>query len=419
MCETDGHKIKEECKSVKPLALTPGLGKSRLPFSLADRANFLNAVRAVTPVPLDDYFDVPRTIDCRRNRNFYGRKLALERLLTLVRPGGRSDAGSAIAVVTGTRGIGKTELVREYVYRHQDAFQPILWIDAQTLQSVQAAFLDFAQKMVDLYAKKSDPQPSIYRAISRHLGMENFIDEEGKIRLGQRSPDPIVNAVKEWFGRKGNENWLIIADNVDDIEVSKVADFMPSTLLGHIILISRRRELASLGKELRVEVMSKEESLNLFRQSCGKEFKEETHEGLLAKTSPNRRTVLTSTAVFEQARRIVHKLHYQTSTIVQAANYITETGLPIDAFERSLDAGLEDVLIDTPEFPTGLESDGQQTSEALGAIFNTLEQDHATAVDLLNLCSFMHGDSIPLKMFSWGFNFDGKDGKPDVLHEIS
>ena len=66
-----------------------------------------------------------------RNGEFVGRDGDLKRLHASLSGPGSGPVGIRPAGLTGMGGIGKTQLVVEYVYRHRDDYPDgIFWIDA-------------------------------------------------------------------------------------------------------------------------------------------------------------------------------------------------------------------------------------------------------------------------------------------------
>ena len=82
--------------------------------------------KAATPAP-----EAPFIVPFPRNPDFVGRDGDLARLHATLSGPGSGPVGIRPAGLTGMGGIGKTQLVVEYVYRHRDDYpEGIFWIDA-------------------------------------------------------------------------------------------------------------------------------------------------------------------------------------------------------------------------------------------------------------------------------------------------
>jgi hypothetical protein len=97
--------------------------------------------------------------------------------------------------------------------------------------------------------------------------MTGFIDETGRIILNETVLNQVVSAVREWLNRSGNTSWLLVYDNVDDLETFRISNFFPNSMFGNIILTSRRPECSRLGEGWELNVMQEQESITLLSKS--------------------------------------------------------------------------------------------------------------------------------------------------------
>ena len=114
-------------------------------------------------------------------------------------------------------------------------------------------------------ATTGDPKvwaPSI-TDISCSLEIENP-DDGWADQMGMKQPALIVEAVKEWLSCKGNDHWLLIFDNVDDLQI---LNFVPESRSGSIIMTSRYREVSRFGQDILLDVMGESESVSLLSKS--------------------------------------------------------------------------------------------------------------------------------------------------------
>src|SRR5581483_306885 len=167
--------------------------------------------------PFPKVWNVPR----RHNAFFTGRAAVLQQLAAdfQVEQGVKTVRPQAIA---GLAGMGKTQTAAEYAYRFREDYHGVLWVHAQTRESIILGFQTIA----------------------------------GLLKLPQeRLEDPavLVQTVKEWF--RDERGWLLIFDNADDFEL--VAPYIPvgpghvllTTRVGPAIELAQPHELQSLQVE--------------------------------------------------------------------------------------------------------------------------------------------------------------------------
>lgn len=211
-------------------------------------------------------FDIPFDLEHRKNPHFTGRGDLLIRLDSEIE--GRR---SVPIVLHGIGGIGKTQIVLEYIYTHKKKFTSIFWINAGTKESTQDGFREIAQRLVHEHARVShDPKPD-YLQIAKYFHMTDVIDVEGHISVKEEHKKTVVQGIKQWLAKEGNRDWLLVFDHVDDLESFKIQDFLPSTAQGSIIMTSRRPACGSLGTALEVPEMPQSEAADLLLRSAGLE----------------------------------------------------------------------------------------------------------------------------------------------------
>jgi hypothetical protein len=242
-------------------------------FSFLDLL-FADLSEALTAETWPNDFVIPAVISYDRNPNFTGRTKDLDHMHNFVDDVQQKKRRSVPLVVYGTGGIGKTQLVREFLFAYSAMFSSIIWIDARNPQNARDGFLSFMQKLLDCYVGKSRVTPPPYLRIARHLGISGLVDEGGQISANPRALDQIVSACLEWLGREGNTGWLLIFDNVDDLESFRISDFFPKRKQGCIVVTSRRPECRLLGEGWKVGIMELQESIELLSKSYGRTIKE-------------------------------------------------------------------------------------------------------------------------------------------------
>ena len=219
----------------------------------------------------------------KRNTSFLGR----EDVLTLLYD--RFNANKLtnvfhIQMISGLPGTGKTEIAIEYAYRYHNDYQAVFWVRANSQETL---IQDFAVivKLLDLPEQSEQDQ---------HL---------------------ILSIVKRWLGI--HNQWLLIFDDVDDIEMIK--DFLSSIGGGHILLTTRASVPSSIAQTITLNPMSLEEgTLLLLRRA-----KVLAPDAVLIDAPPDDRTV---------AEVIVQELEGLPLGLEQAGAYIEETNCGILGF---------------------------------------------------------------------------------------
>jgi hypothetical protein len=166
-------------------------------------------------------YQLPFEVDTRKNHRFTGRDDLLASLQNYLWPENSNQMGLVPVVLHGLRGIGKTQIAREYVERHRGEYDSIHWVDGTTEESIGRRFHRLAERIIARYDE---------------LELNRTTCSKLKLALnsgGVFSPhpaqaeEPIIKAVKEWLDEKPNTNWLLVFDNVDDLSFS-VEQFFPT-----------------------------------------------------------------------------------------------------------------------------------------------------------------------------------------------
>lgn len=136
----------------------------------------------------------------------------------------RSTTWRRPCVLSGAGGIGKTEIALEYVYRHWQEYQAVLWIDASTSQTLATSIIEIAS-LLSQPEKEEDP-----------------------------ALDP-VEYIKSWL--QTSTNGLLILDNRDDLE--SISPLLSLVHNNHILLTTRTQILGTLVSHIDIEPMTIDE----------------------------------------------------------------------------------------------------------------------------------------------------------------
>ncbi|GIF14319.1 FxSxx-COOH system tetratricopeptide repeat protein [Actinoplanes teichomyceticus] len=160
-----------------------------------------------------------------RNPNFTGRAEVLDQLKHL-------GDGEATAVLPealhGMGGVGKTQVVIEYVYRNSVDYDVVWWIPAERPAQIASSMVDLAQKLGLPVKAEAAAIPAVREAL----------------RIGVPY-----------------QNWLLVFDNADSPET--VRQYFPMDGPGRILVTSRNPLWSAVARAVEVDVFRREESITL------------------------------------------------------------------------------------------------------------------------------------------------------------
>lgn len=167
-----------------------------------------------------------------RNPEFVGREDLLEQLrLRLAEPGTTAVLPEALH---GMGGVGKSQTVVEYIYRHAAEYDVIWWIAAEHSTQIRSSFVELAKQL------------GVPAAGSAETAVPGALEA---LRKGQP------------FNK-----WLLVFDNADRPDV--VTPFFPAGA-GHIVVTSRNSQWAGVARPVEVDLFTREESKELLRRRGG------------------------------------------------------------------------------------------------------------------------------------------------------
>lgn len=225
-------------------------------------------------------FNIPFELEYLRNHRFTGRESLLGEIHSAVKANDASGQPTPI-VLHGAGGIGKSQIIVEYLYTHQEERSSIFWINSATRDTAILGFRAAAQRLIKEHAKISLKSQPHYPTIAKKLGLIGVVDENGLLFPGAEHDECIINGMKLWFSDQENRNWLLVFDNVDDLEALKIETLMPSPAAGTIIMTSRRLDCAHFGLGLEVKEMPEQEGVNLLLKTAGFHIKADNLESEL------------------------------------------------------------------------------------------------------------------------------------------
>lgn len=238
-----------------------------LTFTSSDR----ESARTLARSSIQDDYRLALQLGYKPNSLFTGREEMLKSLHLLLTISSMETNGpvATTVVLLGIGGVGKTQLARQYAYTYCAHHTSISWINGTSLETTYTSFHELARRLVRHYAARNKALIPPYTNLAQHLGMPGLIDGDGQIIVSYKTRGVVVEAVKDWFSSPNNTGWLVIFDNVDDLDSFNIGEFFPTAAVnGKILITTRRRECTRFGEELELDVMQKLESIELLQRSC-------------------------------------------------------------------------------------------------------------------------------------------------------
>nr|WP_157528020.1 FxSxx-COOH system tetratricopeptide repeat protein [Kibdelosporangium sp. MJ126-NF4]CEL17030.1 putative ATP /GTP-binding protein [Kibdelosporangium sp. MJ126-NF4]CTQ91740.1 putative ATP /GTP-binding protein [Kibdelosporangium sp. MJ126-NF4] len=276
-----------------------------------------------------------------RNPDFVGRTELLDKLQErLLEPDNRATAVLPEAL-HGMGGVGKSQTVVEYIYRHSTEYDIIWWIPSEQLSQINASFVELARKLGLPSSSADTARPEVIEAL-----------------------------------RKGSpyQRWLLVFDNAEHPDV--VSPFIPASS-GHVIVTSRNPDWAGVARTVEVDLFTRKESIDLLRMRGGE-------------------------ITDEDADRLAEALGDLPLAVEQAAAWRGQTGMPVNEYLTLLDRHLTDLLGDERAAEYGALGYQRSVAAAWNVPLHRLRTSHPAALQLLQVCAFFGPEPIARSLFTGG-----------------
>ncbi|MEV0882161.1 FxSxx-COOH system tetratricopeptide repeat protein [Micromonospora echinofusca] len=238
-----------------------------------------------------------------RDRSFAGRGAELAELRARLSSGG----AAAVQAVHGIGGVGKTQLILEYAYRHRVDYDVVWWISAE--------------------------QPGLigeqFSALGTALGV---LDAGADSTIAQ-------SKVRDFLGNRAR--WLLLFDNAEKPEDLHL--WLPDGA-GHVLITSRARNWGEVAQSVELNLLPRDEAVEL-----------------LAVRLANISAV--------EANRIAEDLGDLPLALAQAASYLAESGMSTADYRQALQEETVGVLNEgrPGRYPHSLAAATLLNASALGA----------------------------------------------------
>jgi tetratricopeptide (TPR) repeat protein len=302
------------------------------------------AVGAVTVEPGAAMANVPKIWGSipQRNPNFTGRAELLRELKERLEGGMTAVLPEALH---GMGGVGKTQVVVEYVYRNASDYDVVWWIPAERPAQIANAMVDLATRL-NLLSAQTEAAVAI-PAVREAL------------RIGRPYP-----------------KWLLVFDNADSPET--VRRYFPMGGPGHILVTSRNPQWASVARAVEVDVFERDES-----------------KQLLQRRAPH--------LSGEQADELAKVLGDLPLAIEQAAAWLAATGMPaveyLNLFQAKRTEFQEKQRIELMELSPPVDYQ-LPVAAAWNVSLDHLARSRPASLRLLQLCAFLAPEPISRVLLS-------------------
>ena len=281
-----------------------------------------------------------------RNRHFTGRRELLDKLVEAV----RQDTTTSVLprALQGLGGVGKTQLVIEFVYRHLDEYDLVWWVPAEQTATVLTSLTELAKR----------------------LGLPTDEDSQEVART-------VLGTLAE-----SDLEWLMVYDNADKPETLR--PLMPSTG-GHVIVTTRNQDWSSEGPSLEVDVFTRQESITMLTNRT----RDGAEEGIVA----------------AEADELAGRLGDLPLALEQAAAWYLATRMPIPEYISLLDSHTKELLNEgkPANYPLSIPAFVSVALRELESLpIEDVPASRGVAAQMFSLFAYLGGEPVSVSLFRAG-----------------
>ncbi|KAF8458481.1 hypothetical protein BGX38DRAFT_570907 [Terfezia claveryi] len=298
-------------------------------------------------------------------------------------------------VLYGIGGVGKTQVALQYVDLHHQDYSSVFWLNAASEQALKLGFVHIMQRLIDHHAQlqlSEDREPD-YTKIGRLLGMADKFNTGGRCSVQQEDEQHIINAVKRWFNNPENTRWLLLFDNLDDLESFDLNDYIPSGRHGTVIITSRRRESLQGRTGLEVLQMHDGEAERLLMRSANFRF-----EGLTPTDLKQEKEAMTA---------IAQKLGYLPLALDQAGAYIHIQEYSFGRYLKEYEKDSHVRYFLDGKWKVGKHNKSISATWELS--FNAIQKQNPKSAELLLIFGFLDNNDISEELLQRGMKLPRDD----------
>lgn len=162
-----------------------------------------------------------------------------------------------VVLLHGLGGIGKTQLAVASMKEHRNIYSALFWLNGKNEDKLKQSFADMAKRLHIEY-----PSSALLRRA-----------------VEQKDANQVVGVVKQWLSTKGNTQWILVFDNVDNPKLPGISHpqaydirlYFPEAHQGSILITTRSSRL-KIGEVVSVEkLLDIQESIVLLASTSRKE----------------------------------------------------------------------------------------------------------------------------------------------------
>ena len=258
-----------------------------------------------------------------------------------------------LLALKGLGGIGKTQIVLEYIKRSSQRYQTILWLNASSRDVFNAEVNTLADK-IPLSSKDRENEQRLFAALQRWL--------QNQVR------------------------WLLVLDHLEDMTL--VNSIVPAQSEGHVLLTTHTQVTRGIASTLSIPSLSTEASVNLLLRRAGFITKESALDQL-------------PVHMRQEGETISNLLDGFPLALDQAGAYLEETGCSLVSYielfhrERATLLSQRGQLLDHNNHPDSV-------TVTLSLAIEQVSNEEAVNLELLYLLAFLQPDGIPEELLIKG-----------------
>ncbi|KAA8910805.1 hypothetical protein FN846DRAFT_761666, partial [Sphaerosporella brunnea] len=323
-----------------------------------------------------------------RNVNFCGRAETLDSIHRKLWPKIMDDTSSPLSrnliSLVGSNGAGKSQVLLEYMYRYhsnKQRYSSIFWLDAGSYSQLEASAYLAIESIISHYQATWTSATDCDQRIAHALKIYDPPIMTRSALMDAVNKSASVNILKAWLSHESNNRWLLIVDGYDP-DAFNLDVILPTTESGHIIM-STSQTYAHPGSFL-ISVpdsIGEAECVDLLIRSSGK-----------APGTISRNDLTTAANIIKMTSPLPLALD-------QAGAYMSNEGINLQKYAKQLKMELEppSSRSSSPGRRAGFCENKMDTLWEMSWI-----KLSANARRLIQLCSLISHDDIPLKLLRGG-----------------
>ncbi|KAF8418736.1 TPR repeat protein [Tirmania nivea] len=332
--------------------------------------------------PLKLLFDIPFFLNVRKNCEFVGREYLIKRLKREINEGKHM---LNIIVLYSLGGMGKIQLALEYAYQYYHDYSSVFWVNAASVQTTILGFTQILQQIIEHHLQLLED----IAKIARLLGMAGKLDSTGCFTVTSESEaQHVVHVVKRWFSMPQNTNWLLIFDNLDNLDLVDIEEYLPLCNHGTVIITSRQCDIIQHGRRgFKVEQIYPTEAIQLLLIA----YAIRKYEDLL----PTEQAT---------ANTIAQELGYLPLALSQAGAYIHISQYSLSRYLKEYQANASHLLTQGK-----MRSHDRSVFATWEISFKAIQEKKPKAAELLLVCGFFDHENIPEVLLRRGLKLEADD----------